>query len=164
MTQRIQKAIDVFLDSLNNGTLVAGNCSACAVGNLVADAFGIEYYVSGTSVTYSNYCSIHINGESPTVWSNFFCNGKERENDNLEQIKAMDIICKQTGFTLKELAAIEKTFESTCGAINNPHEEVSPTKVHIKGLAAVVELMMTFDDVQESVEEVFTSKAEAIAV
>ena len=36
MTPRIQEAIDVFLDAINNGTLAKGTCTACAVGNLAA--------------------------------------------------------------------------------------------------------------------------------
>lgn len=35
MTQRVQKAIDIFLDAINNGTLAKGSCTRCAVGNLV---------------------------------------------------------------------------------------------------------------------------------
>lgn len=163
MTERIQKAIDVFLDSLNNGTLVAGNCSACAVGNLIADAFGMEYYLHGSVVCYDRI--VPINEKSPTVWTKFFINGKMEDcGTDPSEKKAMDIICKQTGFTLQELAAIERTFESSCSLKGRDHNPIELRESQIKGLAAVVELMMTFDNVQEDVKEVFTSKAEAIAV
>ena len=42
MTERISKAIDIFLDAVNNGTLAKGTCIACAVGNLVAHGMGGE--------------------------------------------------------------------------------------------------------------------------
>ena len=163
MTPRIQKAIDIFLDSLNNGTLLAGNCSACAVGNLIAEAFGMKYFVEGTTICYDDIVS--INREySPTVWSNFFINGTVKDNNDASEKKAMDIICKQTGFTLPELAAIERAFESNCYLKGKDHDPIELRKSQIKGLAAAVEVMMGFDDIQEDVQEVFTSKAELIPI
>ena len=163
MTPRIQKAIDIFLDSLNNGTLVAGNCSACAVGNLVAEAFGIKYHVDEIAVWYDRIEA--INREyPPTVWTNFFMNGIVKDNNDASEKKAMDIICKQTGFTLPELAAIERAFESNCYLKGIGHDPIELRKSQIEGLAAVVEVMMGFDGIQEDVQEVFISKAELIPI
>jgi len=177
MTQRVQKAIDVFLDSLNNNTLISGTCAACAVGNLVADAFGVKLITEvneDNTITVSECDSYpeELNGASVTVWGRFFLtNSDDYQSKNFDgvginttYIKAMDIICKKTGFTVEELAAIEYAFETNCKSESamscwtNAEKQVE----YIKGLTAVVKVMMEFDNVKEEVEEVFTKKAEAI--
>ena len=180
MTPRIQKAIDIFLDSLNNNTLISGNCSACAVGNLVADAFGIKLITevnedNTITVSECDSCDSYpeeLNGASVTVWGRFFLtNSDDYQSKNFDgvglttsAIKAMDVICKKTGFTVEELAAIEYAFETNCECeYKMSHWTDAQKQVeYIKGLTAVVKVMMEFDNVQEEVEEVFTKKAEAI--
>jgi hypothetical protein len=177
MTQRVQHAIDVFLDSLNNNTLVSGTCVACAVGNLVADAFGIKLTSNrsesnATVIEVDDYCPKELGGRRITTWSNFFLTPSAGEQDlNLDgegldtkSHKAMDTICKKTGFTVKELADIEYAFETNCNSEGNMvyWDDAEKQAQYIKGLTAVVKVMMEFDSIEEEVEEVFTKKAEAI--
>ena len=52
MTPRIQKAIDIFLDAINQGTLAKGSCAACAVGNLVAHGLNYDLINNGLGSAY----------------------------------------------------------------------------------------------------------------
>jgi hypothetical protein len=159
MTERVQKAIDIFLDSLNSDTLINGKCAACAVGNLIAAGCGIKLYKDYGFVTADNaefmtpYGPVHF-----TAWNHLFLtseNGQTR-NDlssySLEHQLQMQALVDTTGFTIDELAEIEYTFETVAR-----HQGV------IHALEAVVKVMMRFDEVDSSVvKEVFTDKAEAI--
>ena len=165
MTERVQKAIDIFLDSLNDGTLVSGNCAACAVGNLVAANCGVKLYSKVDScgdvfITLENEDVFLPEIGKParlTSWVNLFCtrdqeqrrvNIKNFSSDYQEELLA---IVNQTGFTINELAEIEYTFETVAR-----HQGV------IHALEAVVQVMLNFDDNVENVKEIFTNKAEAI--
>ena len=177
MTERVQHAIDIFLDSLNNNTLISGSCIACAVGNLVADAFGVNLTPKRTEdqailVEADNYNPKELDHKNITVWSKFFMtDGSGIQTLNFDGSglspsahKAMDTICKKTGFTIKELAVIEHAFETNCKdeSIMCYWPDELKQAEYIKGLTAVVKVMMEFDNVQEEVEEVFTKKAKAI--
>ena len=81
MTERIKKAIDIFLDAINNGTLAKGTCIACAVGNLVADAINYKIDMSLTK-------NFDISKIPNAQWGKLFCTsyGEQeylsmREND-----------------------------------------------------------------------------------
>ena len=71
MNNRITKAIDIFLDAINEGTLAKGNCCACAVGNLVAHG---------------------MNGKISRLENSFNCNVK---NNGLELLSlvASNVVC-----------------------------------------------------------------------
>jgi hypothetical protein len=159
MTERVQKAIDIFLDSLNSNTLIGGSCTTCAVGNLVAAACGIKLYKEYGYVTADN--SEFMTPYGPvnfTAWNHLFFTGKFGQTRNhlssysLEHQLQMQALVDTTGFTIDELAEIEYTFETVAR-----HQGV------IHALEAVVKVMMKFDEVDSSViKEVFTDKAEAI--
>jgi hypothetical protein len=164
MTERVQKAIDIFLDSLNDGTLIAGNCAACAVGNLVAANCGVKLYLTtdscGDKIVRPEYDSAFLPelGREAKLrsWVNLFCTGLRQVRANIEGFipetqEEMMAIVNRTGFTIDELAEIEYTFETVAS-----HQGV------IHALEAVVQVMLNFDDNVEDVKEVFTNKAEAI--
>jgi hypothetical protein len=158
MTPRIERAIDVFLDAINNGTLAAKTCVACAVGNLVAHGYGAKIEVKNERF----YC------EAPnTAWVDVFCTRFGRQlyypqylkYDNVKENIAV------TEFTLEELMKIEYTFEQNTKIHNLQYDLHSKEKVRadqIRGLEAVVKVILEFDNCKDSVKEVFTSKAELI--
>lgn len=160
MTKRVQKAIDIFLDSLNSNTLQHGTCTACAVGNLVAAGCGVQLFnrsdfiIADNDVFITPYGSIDI-----TDWANLFItsdNGVQEKRElsrfTPSDQKRLQALIDTTGFTIDELAEIEYTFETVAR-----HTGV------IFALEAVVKVMMSFDEVDQStVKEVFTNKAEAI--
>lgn len=196
MTPRIEKAIDIFLDAINEKTLVSRSCSACAVGNLVAHGYRSAIIIDFRSGT------VKVDGKENYNWSTLFLtnsNGQKIRSSflnkciklanetgqdldkviemNPEEIDKnkecnMDIFNKgmedvrATDFTLSELMQIEKTFERNASKANHMtgHTKQEIRQSQIEGLKAVVELMMTFDDAKENVDEVFTNKAEVIPI
>src|SRR5690606_24288790 len=101
MTPRIQKAIDIFLDAINNGTLAKGDPCGCAVGNLVANSKGLKLTKSEEK-TGIGIKIIGSAGENNDEWFDYnnYPNNIVRKDFN-----------NRTGFSNKELSIIEKTFE-----------------------------------------------------
>jgi hypothetical protein len=171
ITPRIQKAIDIFLDAINNGTLAKGDCAACAVGNLVGAGLGSKI----TSKTvFSNHFQtnklVFEASPSNTGWSHAFATnvlGEQKvDYKYFEHIDVLEAV-EATDFSLEELIQIEAVFENktliyASSYLNHTDGEIR--KDQIRGLTAVVKLMMTFDEVTEDVEKVFTEKAQLIPV
>jgi hypothetical protein len=155
MTKRISNAIDVFLKALENGTLVKGDCAFCAIGNLVAAGKGGEYFYDKNEIIK---CTVDNTG-----WGKLFMtedSGQRYWKEYEHHYRVIEDI-EATDFNVEELMAIEYAFETNTKIDNIDYrwktkEEIQADQV--KGLEAVVEVMMGFDDVKESVEEVFTSK------
>ncbi len=167
MEKRIENAIDIFLDALNNGTLAKGTCFACAVGNLVAAGMDavVIHQIDGNKHKYD--CT-----KNNKDWSQLFYtppSGKQATTDYEKVFKHLPRLKKEienTNFTVYELAQIEFAFE-TNAKINHQHyhgytkEEIRADQ--IKALEAVVKVMLTFnEDTKTDVKEVFTNKAELI--
>lgn len=155
MTERIKKAIDIFLDAINNGTLNKGNCYQCAVGNLVAEGLGLS--------NSDNY----LDKRTISKWHLAFCTGVDTQIINKLNFDDEEVLkcVKATDFSIEELMKIENTFErnskidyfSTC---SYTAKELRNDK--IKALEAVVKVMLSFDEDKSDVKEIFTSKAELI--
>jgi hypothetical protein len=166
MTKRIQTAIDIFLDAINEGTLAKGSCVACAVGNLVAN--GMDAKVIPNGVFFETEPSV-----PNAIWSSLFCTSDNRQfvkSDIHEEIKdswyqVLQKAIKKIEFTIDELAKIEYAFETNTKIIHTQYDNYTKEEVRadqIKGLEAVVKLMLTFDEQVDDVKEVFTKKAELI--
>jgi hypothetical protein len=72
-----------------------------------------------------------------------------------------------TDFTEEELSQIEYTFEKNTSIHADDyyfHTKEEIRQDQIKGLEAVVRVMLKFDKCQDEVQEVFTSKAELIPI
>jgi hypothetical protein len=167
MTERVQKAIDIFLDAINDGTLAKGNCVACAVGNLVA-------YGLGGKITRikDDVGDVALGCDVDNVsWSIAFSTGLLDQNVHhcfFEDEKVLSNIAA-TDFSLEELMAIEFAFEINTEIRFRFYANYTPEQIRadqIKGLEAVVKVMLSFDsdkEVQDAeVYECFTSKAELI--
>lgn len=160
MTPRIQKAIDIFLDAINNNTLIAGNPCGCAVGNLVAHEMGITLSMDKLIIGPKDCEDLpYKNGE----WFDMdWCKpGHRKILDNKQS--------RSTGFTIDELTKIEEVFEDhsiysqgDLIALNSPKEKIREWQIH--ALEAVIKVMLTFDEQKDDVKEVFTNKAELIPV
>lgn len=145
MTQRIENAINVFLDAINNGTLAKGTCCACAIGNLIADK--INYKIEELD---------HDTSKPNGVWWDYVAGF----NKKAEILNKLD-------FTINEVIEIEKAFENNTKINYLSYYNSSKKQIRedqINGLKAVIEVMMSFDDVKEDVDAVFTKKAELIPV
>ena len=154
MTERIKKAIDLFLDAINNGTLAKGSCTACAVGNLVAH--GMNGTITGKG------CSFNSDVDND-MWGYLFMTGVGSQTIHTSQLKNPKVISniEATDFTWRELAQIEYVFEMNTKINSNCYPNYNREQIkqdQINGLEAVIEVMMGFDDVKEDIKEVFTNK------
>ena len=154
MSPRIEKAIDIFLDALNNGTLRKGTCGGCAVANLIANGLGIK--ISSTNV---------IGNPKIRLWGNLFCTFNSVQSLNslqpsfLEEIKET---IDSTDFTVEELMKIEFAFETNTIILYTNYNYFSKNAIfqdQLKGLEAVVKVMLEFDESKNDVKEIFTKKA-----
>ena len=167
MENRITRAIDTFLDAINNGTLAKGTCIACAVGNLVAKGANAEIIKEDGFLT----CD-YLN----TRWNEFFMTPIGNKNQMLfdeEKIvpyildQALDNISK-TEFSKKELAAIEFAFETNTEITWQQYKNFSKKEIRqdqINGLTAVIKVMESFSpELTENYTEAFVNKAQLIPV
>jgi len=159
ITPRIERAIDVFLDALNDGTLVKGTCSACAVANLVAKGMGRDINIRtvgrGFDMDDPNAQWMLILDESTTNAHKNIAWALQEGRKGVES----------TDFSINELILIEEAFESEAVLFYYYYDLYPIERVRqdqINGLEAVVKVMMTFDDVKQDVEEVFTNKAKEL--
>ena len=164
MEKRIEKAIDIFLDAINKGTLAKGTCTACAVGNLVADGLNAKI-TKGTDFMGDVSFDCNKNNES---WADLFCSGILNQSIHKDMLDDEDVILniEATDFTWQELAEIEMAFESDTFISEHLYGKLPKKEIRadqIKGLEAVVKVMLTFNnDTETDVKEVFTKRAELI--
>lgn len=157
MTPRIQKAIDIFLDAINEGTLAKGTCLACACGNLVAKSLGIKPIIHNGQDSYRN-TMLH-NQPNGTFWSDSIIGGSYNPR-GIREIKS-------TGFTIEEFRDIEEAFENNTRICFSEYSNFSKEEIRkdqINGLKAVVEIMLEFDNQADNIQEVFVDKAKLIPV
>ena len=164
MTQRTQESIDVFLDALNEGTLAKGTCTACAVGNLAAFGMGVKIK-KFDGVDNAFYCD-KVNNINNYDWNKAFVTNFSTQMVNKENFDLP--IFQYFKFTPLELSKIENAFErNTTIPIHHYYEHSKKVirKDQIKGLEAVVKVMLELDkNIEETYQEVFTSKALALAI
>ena len=165
MTNRIEKAIDIFLDAVNNGTLAKGSCVACAVGNLVTH--GMNGTISKTKSKFGDYDVFESNVES-SCWSSAFVTteGKQSVYINCFNNPNVTSNVEATDFTILELAQIEFAFEANTEMDYRDYHLATPEEIRadqIKGLEAVINVMMKFDEVEADVKEVFTNKLQPVS-
>ena len=163
MTKRIENAIDIFLDAINDGTLAKGNCCACAVGNLVAKGMGVK--VLPKSETYP-FFKVDNPKFDNSEWSSLFSTTGDgiqlRQNFSDKRFKGViERTVSKTEFSVEELADIEYIFETNTKMHHINYDAYSKEEIRadqIKGLEAVVKLMLKFDEQPDDVKEVFTNK------
>lgn len=158
MTPRTQKTIDIFLDALNEGTLAKGTCSACACGNIVAAHMGIKASVPKTFNEYAT--TIYPNTSWVSAISTIGCDSELVTKNSVEEILS-------TGFTIKEFYLIERTFEANTKIHFDHYSESSKEEIRqdqLKGLTAVVELLLRWDESETNVQQAFVEKAELVPI
>lgn len=168
MQNRIEKAIDTFLDALNEGTLAKGYCKACAVGNLVAK--GLKGKISILKNDGFIYVDCNVENDN---WGNLFLTSKgvqskynygpcDITNKALENIEATD-------FSMEELMKIEYAFETNTEIMIQNYSDYSREAIRqdqINGLKAVIKVMEGFEVnpefKQNSYADEFENKANLI--
>lgn len=165
MTNRIEKAIDIFLDAVNNGTLAKGTCAACAVGNLVAH--GMNGTILKRKSKFGDYDIFESDVEN-TDWSIAFITSAGKQDIHGWSFNDPSVLLnvEATDFTVLELAQIEFAFETNTEITYDEYHLATAEEIRadqIKGLEAVVNVMMKFDDVKADVKEVFTNKLQPVS-
>lgn len=147
MSPRIQRAIDVFLDALNEGTLKARSTCGCAVGNLIlAGVRQSDDYSLEKNPHHEDLWIIRKISTGKEQWvSGWFCDLSHRNSNKHYQRE--DSLLNLCEFSWDELDQIERTFENT-----------ARDEGIVKALSAVVDLMLSFDNQEEDVFEIFESK------
>jgi hypothetical protein len=139
--------LNVLVKAYLNDTLEHANCSACAVGNIVADSLRTnDFHVMSPTVYDWN------NVTAGFGWAAVFCTvAKDKQlvfpiqygNDAKKQIDS-------TGYTWRELARIEKAFES-CNPDYANIKDVDAAMFN--GLCAVVDVLADIHQIDLSVRE-----------
>ena len=159
MQKRVENAIDIFLDAISNNTLAKGTCAACAVGNLCAKVIG-------------HTPTLNTDWQPNNIWARLFMTSRKSQQDmrvfnTPEDIKEAEELISKTEFTEEELAKIEYAFETNTQIDYVLYGNYTPEELRedqIKGLEAVVKVMLSFDGSKEKVKEVFTKRADLIPV
>lgn len=155
MTPRVQRAIDTLLDAINNRTLAKGNCYACAVGNLVARGLGAE--IENTGIEFKS------TDPDSDDWTLAFMTSNSGQSVFPAYFKHPKVVrcVGATEFSLEELMKIEFSFEQASEIDALRYDEHTDTEIladQIKGIEAVLKVMISFDDIDANIQEVFTSK------
>ncbi len=174
MTERVMKAVDIFLDAINEGTLAKGSCTACAVGNLVARGLGGKVKIlSINGHKFSTCIDENRNHVENREWASAFrtYNGKQSVEDVYLNNREVINNIEATDFTAKELMQIEYAFETNTKIEFSSYHLFYPKQIRadqINGLEAVVKVMLTFEEgvpaTDEVVKEIFTDKANLIPI
>jgi hypothetical protein len=128
------KSLNVLVKAFINDTLEHGNCTACAVGNLVADALRIDL-----KKEYTRFEGLGDPSRDLGLWYDALQQPKPTQK-MLQQIK-------YTGYDIEELRKIEKAFESSDLGETEEDEMYN-------GLMAVVETLGEIHEVsKEQVQE-----------
>lgn len=165
MTQRFEKAYNALLSAFMDDTLAKGTCTACAVGNIVADAMGAKV----VRVDETDFeCEKNNN-----FWGDLFMTettfSKQKiineKSSRAKKIKAR--LKKLTGYSWKELAKIEYAFETNTKihrVLYNTEDEKVIMEDQFKGLMAVLDVMIELDEIKEGKQykDAFKKKFELV--
>jgi hypothetical protein len=165
MTQRFEKAYNALYNAFMNDTLAPGTCTACAVGNIVADAMGNKV---GKLHTGEFHCD--VNNE---WWKHLFITTgrqtiyKLKDNGSVKHYrkKMFDL----TGYRWYELAQVEYAFEKNTKiktSYYDEHTEQEIMKDQFNGLMAVMDVLIQLDEVAEGqkYKDTFKKKREKFLV
>jgi hypothetical protein len=149
MTARFEKAYNALYNSFMGNTLAKGTCTACAVGNIVADAMGEKITIDEDG---------WYNCEIDNAWWNdmFYSNDFGQLITTIEmdpQVKNLrKRIYEMTGYEWNELAKVEKTFEKNT-SINFADYDIYTEKEimedQFNGLMAVMDVLIELDEVKD---------------
>lgn len=164
MTQRFEKAYNALLKAFMDDTLAKGTCTACAVGNIVADAMGAKVYSQ-----QNNYPIVEFRcNKNNDWWKEMFITGGNRQritkiSENNEVKKLRKDILNLTGYTWKELAKVERVFEQNTKINFNCYCDYSEKEImedQFNGLMAVMDVLIEFDNIEEGnkCKEAFKNK------
>lgn len=158
MTERFNKAFNALTKAYFEGTLAAGNCMCCVVGNLCADAAGIDIREALAEMIDSEQnfptseAAREILRSVASIWFEDVY-GERGIYKELRPYKKLDSY-QLTGYKPSELAAIEQAFEKTVEFKLRVYPYINNDQIledQYKGLCAVIDVLLSFEP-EESTE------------
>lgn len=139
--ERFNRAIKALVTAFFDETLAKGNCAACAVGNIVAEAYGER--------VSKKFGRVACEGESNTIWKYLFLterNGTQYRNSGgvRPTVFSARKLIKKTGYNEDELAKVEHAFERNTAITFDWYCVKSRAEImedQFKGLVAVVDVL-----------------------
>ena len=110
---KFNESVSILVKAYLNDTLRHLDCSACAVGNLVAASLGCEVKpLDNVGDRYTQFMWIKGNVKYGPAWHHLFVTtrGRQKINHKANRGKVAEQI-EQTGYTWQQLAKVEKAFE-----------------------------------------------------
>ena len=152
MKTRFDRAVQALVSAYMNDTLEGANCSACAVGNMIAFNLGIKV-AKGYGFFFGDAGWVN----NDPRWQDVFCSRGDG-SQKIEPEWYVDEAKKQidsTGYTYEELAKVEKGFETSM--------RTDPSQFN--ALMKVVDLLCEIEGITDSAEykALFAGKALAEA-
>ena len=137
--ERFLNAIEALYDGFFNDTLSKGNCYSCAIGNIVAKAFGYNIY-------HNNNDMLVWDRNKMPYWADVFTTHDGVQlfmSAKTKKIKRGKKQIKKTGYKVRQLAKLEYAFE-TASKSENEIENLH------NGLMAVVPVLCEIEGIGES--------------
>lgn len=145
-SKRFDNAISALVNAFLNDTLAKGDCSACAVGNIVARAICYEIPKSASIRTISNPPNRYWSRVFMTIKGKQFVKPSSYKYEAKENIDA-------TGYNMRDLAFIEAAFETATSIDFLEYPKYSKDAIiedQYNGLMAVVEVLCEIDGITET--------------
>ncbi|MGA9651938.1 hypothetical protein [Pedobacter sp.] len=152
MTKRFKNAIDALVYAFFNDTLAKSECSACAVGNIVAHAFGKKLNPERLDFSVRN-----DNGTPNDAWGQAFATDwgyQDIVKSKLKDARVLECI-NSTGYSVLEMAKVEKAFESNTKIRYSAYDNHSKDEImqdQYKGLMAVVSVLCEIEGIEDPSE------------
>ncbi len=149
--ERFNRAINALVTAFFNETLAKGTCAACAVGNIVAHAYGQK-------INDINKATVDCDGISNQAWKRLFMTNSSNKQslypfgtDDKFIEEALSLISK-TDYNMFELAKVEYAFEINTNMWFNTYKCYTKEQImedQYKGLMAVVDVLCELDGIEE---------------
>ena len=148
MTQRFEKAYNALVKAFFEGTLAKGDCAACAVGNIVADAMS-------ANVTLDLDKGEARCEENNGFWKPLFATDAGRQYKRWYPTRDADfrsaLLEDLTGYSEDEMAQIEYAFETNTRIHIERYQYKQESDIledQYRGLCAVVDVMLALDGIE----------------
>lgn len=149
-----QKSVNILLDSYNNGSLKAGHCAKCAVGNLLDGnmLWGCKF-TTVNGIQHSSKTFLNDQKDELLKYNNI--DVTEINYDKV--IEILDELYNQKGYTEEELKSIEYAFENSIWIEAEKDEDkydhlAKSKKGQLIALTAALQVMESMIDNNEVVE------------
>lgn len=137
-TERFSTALKALIIAFFDETLEKGNCAACAVGNMVAGAYGKKANLEAVA------CGAGLN----TDWKALFMSDLDGQIIRPWQYSSIVsralMLIEKTGYSEMELARVELAFESSTKILGRFYSSVTRDEImqdQFNGLIAVVDIL-----------------------